>query len=159
MAKVEETFCYGYTTRWGPDGRPPVRRCWKKMRGQRIEPRPEGERNTERDISDVATCSLNFRPVKYKGCLYKDRPAVYISLSLSLSPSIFIVPLKLASNSWRLIKHSRISTELNGDVFSSPSPPIYNTQHNRVMKHDEEFLFFFLLDFIHLSTYILISQR
>lgn len=82
-----------------------------------------------------------------------------IFLSLSLSPSIFIVPLKLASNSWRLIKHSRISTELNGDVFSSPSPPIYNTQHNRVMKHDEEFLFFFLLDFIHLSTYILISQR
>lgn len=33
---------------------------------------PEGEENTERDISNVATCSLNFRPVKYKGRLYKE---------------------------------------------------------------------------------------
>lgn len=157
MAKVEETFCYGYTTRWGPDGRPPVRRCWKKMRGQRIEPRPEGERNTERDISDVATCSLNFRPVKYKGCLYKDRPAVYISLSLSLSLSCLRNLHQILDVSLNIVGFQRVKR------WCFLFPLSRNTQHTTPCyetRSRNEFLF--LLDFIHLSIYIfryLESQR
>lgn len=156
MAKVEETFCYGYTTRWGPDGRPPVRRCWKKMRGQRIEPRPEGER-TQRGIYPTLPHAhwISDRS-NIKAVFIKTAPrCIFLSLSLSLSclrnlHQILDVSLNIVG--FQRVKRWCFLFPLSRNT--QHTTPCYETRSRN------EFLF--LLDFIHLSTYIfryLESQR